>query len=334
MGLGVLGPGPLALVGDAGRFGRAGVGGSPSGAFDRRAFAAGAALVGNDAARQAAIEIVLGGLAVRALGRVVVAFTGAAGRLEVAGRSVPWATAVELAPGQELTLGMAGAGLRSYLSLAGGIEVAPVLGSRSTDLLSGLGPPRLVAGTVLPVGTPAHEPAERIPLPDEGPAGATVLTLLPGPRTDWLADPEALARAWTVSPDSNRVGVRLAGQALARASRFAATELASEPLVRGAVQLPPSGHPVIFGPDHPTTGGYPVVAVLTEASSDRLAQCRPGEAVHLVCGRLQTPDAGSPGAPWRIAVRQANGPRWRTRSVATATARSSEVTRPSPVASE
>ncbi|MCC6497293.1 MAG: biotin-dependent carboxyltransferase family protein [Propionibacteriaceae bacterium] len=276
----VLRPGPLALVEDAGRYGLAGVGVSPSGAFDRRAFAAGAALVGNDPAGQAAIEIVLGGLAVRALGRVTVALTGAAGRLEVAGRPVPFATSFELAPGQELTLGMAGAGLRSYLSVAGGIEVPPVLGSRSTDLLSGLGPPRLVAGTVLPVGTPAHEPAP-IPWPDEAPAGATVLTLLPGPRTDWLADPESLARAWTVSPDSNRVGVRLTGPALARASRFGATELPSEPLVRGAVQLPPSGQPVIFGPDHPTSGGYPVVAVLTEASSDRLAQCRPGESVYL-----------------------------------------------------
>ena len=281
MTLEVLRPGPLALIEDAGRHGLADVGVSPSGAFDRRAFAAGAELVGNDADRQAAIEIVLGGLAVRTLDRLVVALTGARCRLEVDGRPAPWATAIQLAPGAELTLGMPGTGLRSYLSVAGGIEVPPVLGSRSTDQLSGLGPPRLVAGMVLPVGPGAPGPADPIPDPAADPVGKTVLTLLPGPRTDWLADPAGLAGSWTVSPDSNRVGVRLTGPALARAARFQGVELPSEPLVRGAVQLPPSGQPVVFGPDHPTTGGYPVVAVLTDASSDRLAQCRPGEQVHL-----------------------------------------------------
>jgi allophanate hydrolase subunit 2 len=115
----------------------------------------------------------------------------------------------------------------------------------------------------------------------EGPAGLTLLELLPGPRTDWLSDPATLATSWTVSPDSNRVGVRLNGPVLARAASHVGEELPSESLVRGAVQLPPSGQPVIFGPDHPTTGGYPVVAVLTEDASDRLAQCRPGDLVTL-----------------------------------------------------
>jgi allophanate hydrolase subunit 2 len=108
-----------------------------------------------------------------------------------------------------------------------------------------------------------------------------VLLLLPGPRTDWLADPDTLATTWTVSPDSNRVGVRLIGPVLARTGSRVAEELPSEPLVRGAVQLPPSGQPVVFGPDHPTTGGYPVVAVLTGAASDQLSQCRPGDQVLL-----------------------------------------------------
>ena len=175
--------------------------------------------------------------------------------------------------------------------MAGGIDVPPVLGSRSTDVLSGLGPPRLSAGMLLPVGAmfperdegPPTVPGELVsaalPAPDDRPP---TLELLPGPRTDWLADAGALATTWTVSPDSNRVGIRLTGTVLDRSPSRVGAELPSEPLVRGAVQLPPSGQPVIFGPDHPTTGGYPVVAVLTEAASDRLAQCRPGDRITLV----------------------------------------------------
>jgi allophanate hydrolase subunit 2 len=155
---------------------------------------------------------------------------------------------------------------------------------------------------VLPVGEMFPEPGEgspTLPEPDEGSptvpeelaSAATErhegpppwqLELLPGPRTDWLADAGGLATTWTVSPNSNRVGIRLTGTVLERSPSRVGAELPSEPLVRGAVQLPPSGQPVIFGPDHPTTGGYPVVAVLTEESSDRLAQCRPGDLVILV----------------------------------------------------
>lgn len=280
MSLEVLRTGPLALVQDAGRPGRAALGVSPSGAADRGAFAAGARLVGNDPTRHAAIEVILGGLSVRATSPCTVALSGAECPTSVDGVAVPWATALGLDPGEVLTLGTPPSGLRSYLSVAGGIDVAPVLGSRSTDLLSGLGPPRLTAGMLLPTGprTVSEEPREERTKRQQGP---TDLDLLPGPRTDWLADPTALAGAWTVSPDSNRVGVRLTGGVLTRASSLVGVELPSEPLVRGAVQLPPSGQPVVFGPDHPTTGGYPVVAVLTEAASDRLAQCRPGDVVVL-----------------------------------------------------
>ncbi|HEY3338232.1 MAG TPA: biotin-dependent carboxyltransferase family protein, partial [Propionicimonas sp.] len=214
---------------------------------------------------------------------VTVALTGAACPAAIDGDAVGFGQRFALAAGATLSLGPPPTGLRSYLSVAGGIDVPPVLGSRSTDLLSGIGPPRLSPGTLLPVGEPGpEEPASAV----SGPRGRhdaprPVLELLPGPRTDWLADADALASTWTVSPDSNRVGIRLTGTVLDRSPSRLGAELPSEPLVRGAVQLPPSGHPVIFGPDHPTTGGYPVVAVLTEAASDRLAQCRPGEFVRL-----------------------------------------------------
>ena len=301
----VLKTGPLALIEDLGRPGLAAVGVSPSGAFDRAALATGAALVGNDA-RAAALEVTLGGLVVRSAAPHLVVLTGAECPLTVNGRSVPWGVPLELRPADVLSLGLPGSGLRSYLSVRGGFDVPPVLGSRSTDLLSGLGPARLSAGDFIPVGLPTLPEELRdgpTPLPEElreerhegstpppeelreerakRHEGRTRLELLPGPRTDWLADPRSLATEWTVSPDSNRVGVRLTGTRLVRAAAFEGTELPSEPLVRGAVQLPPSGQPVLFGPDHPTTGGYPVVAVLTEASSDLLAQCRPGDRILL-----------------------------------------------------
>jgi len=277
----ILKPGPLALVEDAGRPELAAVGVSASGVFDRGAFAEGARLVGNDLGC-AVIEVTLGGLVARVDRNHRVALTGAECAASVNGTAVAWGAVIDLAPGDELRLGLPSRGLRSYLSVAGGIDVPPVLGSRSTDLLSGLGPARLRAGDVLPVGDADRAwdaggpPAEG--RPPSAPGSPAVLDLLPGPRTDWLSDPGMLAGQWQVSPDSNRVGVRLTGPALARTGE---DELPSEPLVRGAVQVPPSGQPVVFGPDHPTTGGYPVVAVLTEASIDRLAQCRPGDTVRL-----------------------------------------------------
>jgi len=280
----ILRPGPLALVEDAGRPGLAAVGVSESGVFDRGAFAAGARLVGNDIGC-ASIEITLGGLAARVDRDHRVALTGAECPASVNGTAVTWGVLIDLAAGDELRLGLPSRGLRSYLSVAGGIDVPPVLGSRSTDLLSGLGLARLRAGDVLPVGVvdPASGPTLGGWSP-AAPGSPAVLDLLPGPRTDWLSDPALLAGEWQVSPDSNRVGVRLTGPALARTGE---RELPSEPLVRGAVQVPPSGQPVVFGPDHPTTGGYPVVAVLTEASIDRLAQCRPGDTVRLAwAGRV------------------------------------------------
>ena len=272
-------PGPPALLQDAGRPGLAALGITASGAFDRAAFRAGAALVGNDpSGRDAAIEITLGGLAVRAVGGAVrVALTGAPVPATVAGLAAPYGRAFGLADGDELALGIPPRGLRSYLSVRGGLLAEPEFGSRSRDLLAHLGPPPLRAGDVLEVGgapawLPAADESAAVVPPD-------VLEVLPGPRRDWLADPAALARQWEVSPQSDRVGVRLLGEPLAWAAARVGTELASEPVVRGGIQLPPAGLPVLFGPDHPTTGGYPVVGVI--ADPDQLAQLRPGDRIGL-----------------------------------------------------
>jgi allophanate hydrolase subunit 2 len=155
--------------------------------------------------------------------------------------------------------------------------VPAVLGSRSTDTLSGLGPPALRDGDVLPVGTPQGPPAPvwfTVPAPA---GGAIELRVLPGPRVDWFtaaALTTFTSATYTVSPKSNRVAARLTGPRLTRAIDG---ELPSEGLVLGAVQVPAGGEPLVFLADHPTTGGYPVIGVVEAADLPALAQARPGQ---------------------------------------------------------
>jgi biotin-dependent carboxylase-like uncharacterized protein len=273
--------GPLVLLQDLGRPGLAHLGVSPSGAADRSAHRLANRLVGNPEGA-ATLEVTLGGLAVRATTTVFVAVTGAATTLRADG--VPTASHATLAlpSGARLVLEPPPRGLRSYLAVRGGFAVPPVLGSRSRDVLAGLGPAPVRVGDVLPVGVPTDPlpDADRAPAP--APAPVRRLAVRPGPRRDWFtADAwrTLLAATWTVTADVDRVAVRLSGPALARA---VAEELPSEGLVRGAVQVPTSGQPLLFGPDHPVTGGYPVLAVLTAAAADTAAQLRPGDPVRFL----------------------------------------------------
>ena len=272
MSLAVLATGPLTTVQDAGRPGRAALGVGRSGAADRGACALANRLVGNPPGA-AVLEVTLGGLAVRAGADLLVVTTGA----RCAG-PFPHAAPTLLRRGAELRLGAPAAGLRTYLAVRGGIAVPPVLGSRATDVLSGLGPPVVAAGDVLPVGPPAAPPAgvDLAPVADP-PAGAVTVGVLPGPRADWFGAAGwsgLVGRPWTVSSDSNRVGLRLDGVPL---DRLRTGELPSEGMVRGALQVPPAGTPVLFLADHPVTGGYPVIGYVADADVDRCAQLRPGQ---------------------------------------------------------
>ena len=143
----ILAPGPLATVQDLGRAGWAALGVPRSGAFDRASAALANRLVGNDVTA-AVVEVTFGGLIVRARSAVTVAVTGAVCP------GPDWGAAIDLAPGRELRFGVPAHGLRSYLAVRGGVEATCVLGSRSTDLLSGLGPAPLAAGDRLAVGVP------------------------------------------------------------------------------------------------------------------------------------------------------------------------------------
>jgi biotin-dependent carboxylase-like uncharacterized protein len=267
--------GPAVLVQDLGRPGWAHLGVPRSGALDGPASALAQRLVGNESSA-AGLEIVLGGLEVTSDAGVWVAVTGAACDVTVDERPAGFAAPVWLPAGGTLRLGRPSTGLRSYVAVAGGIAVEPVLGSRSTDTLGTVGPAPVATGDVLPVGTPEGPPAAvdatRPPVP--GP-----LRVSPGPRADRV-DGDAITllcgTSYAVSPDSDRIGLRLVGDPLPLART---DELPSEGMVLGAVQVPPDGRPVVFLADHPTTGGYPVVAVVDPADLWQCAQLRPGEPV-------------------------------------------------------
>ncbi|MEV4050808.1 biotin-dependent carboxyltransferase family protein [Amycolatopsis sp. NPDC049688] len=268
----MLDPGRYALVEDLGRPGYAHLGVAPSGALDTASLRLANRLVGNPEAA-AGIEALLGGLAVRFTSAVTAAVTGPAVDVRVDGRAAGSHAPLAVRAGQTLTVGTPSAGLRCYLAVSGGIAVEPVLGSRSRDVLSAIGPEPLRAGDVLPLGEPGIPAGADVVVPVPAPDDLVVPVTL-GPRDDWFDDPAAgLSAGWTVTAESNRVGLRLDGTPLRRTLEG---ELPSEGVVTGAIQVPPSGLPVVFLADHPTTGGYPVAAVVKTAALSALAQARPG----------------------------------------------------------
>jgi biotin-dependent carboxylase-like uncharacterized protein len=269
--------GPLTTVQDLGRPGLAHLGVPRSGARDGPALRLANRLVGNPPGT-AGLEVTLAGCVVRLRVATVIAVTGAPAEVRVAGSPVDFAAPVPVPAGADVHIGRTRDGVRSYLAVSGGIVVPPVLGSRSTDTLSGLGPAPLRDGDVLPLGSAVAGPSTVDLL--SGEMASTVDTVndvqvAPGPRADWFAAP-GLIGPYVVSPRSNRIGLRLTGTAPVRVRHG---ELPSEGIVLGAVQVPADGQPIVFLADHPTTGGYPVIAVVHPDGLARLAQARPGTTV-------------------------------------------------------
>ncbi|WP_328581368.1 biotin-dependent carboxyltransferase family protein [Streptomyces sp. NBC_00370] len=273
--------GALTTVQDLGRPGYAQLGVAHSGALDLPALRLVNRLVGNDP-NAAVLETTVTGCAVRPDRPVTVAVGGAPCPVTVDGRPVAWGTAVRVAAGALLDVGPAVSGVRGYVAFGGGIAVAPVLGSRSTDLLSGLGPAPAEAGAVLPLG-PVRRPAPPVDAaPWPAPPAELVLRVGLGPRDDWFTEGALRTLAthvYRVSPASNRIGLRTLGPSLERAVH---DELPSEGMVTGAVQVPPDGCPLVFLADRPTTGGYPVIAVVRAADLAGAAQAVPGTPVRFV----------------------------------------------------
>ena len=320
----VVSTGLQSLVQDLGRPGMGNLGVGSSGALDVPAARQANRLAGNSPG-DAVVENLFGSLVLRARGDQVLAVTGARVELDIApsGRRPAQDAPFALLDGETLSLGPATAGLRAYVAVRGGIELAAELGSRSSDTLSGLGPPPLAAGSVLPVGDAGSGHVVGTPEPSVlrvSPGEAALLRIMPGPRDDWFGQAgldRLTGQDWVSGSASDRIGVRLelpaaegpapaggsSGTPIGRLAgppapleRIRDGELQSEGTVAGALQVPPSGLPVLFLADHPVTGGYPVIAAVVPEDLPVAAQLPPGSTVRFV---LVDPDtllsAGSAG---------------------------------------
>ena len=304
MNVAIVSPGLLTTVQDGGRHGHAALGVGTAGAMDAVALRVANALVGN-ADDAAALELTVRGPRLRFEADTLIALTGADFDARCGGRPVPLWRPVRIDAGAELDCGTARRGARGYLALAGGIDVAPALGSRSTDVNAAIGPfggAALRAVDRIPVAEGKLPPeAQRLRAPDAArsrsgttpafavanwsidpspwfDAGAVaVVSLLRGGhshRLDAASHAALFAAEFRVAADSNRVGCRLDGAVLGLAEPV---ELVSEGVVPGTVQLPPGGKPIVLMAEAPTTGGYPRIGHVASVDLPRLAQCRPGD---------------------------------------------------------
>lgn len=278
----VVAGGLMTTIQDLGRPGYGHLGVSRSGAADRGALRLANRLVGNPDGHAALESTVIGPTLIAQRGTIV-AVTGAPVAATIDGRLVDMNVATILPGGATLTLGTVRAGLRTYVAFAGGIDCDRAFASASTDTLSGLGPAPVASGTQLFLGPRVADPPPVDFVPASEPPTAIRVEMILGPRCDWLR-PDSLTvlrqNRFVVAATSNRVGVRLDGPRLNLAK---AIEMRSEGVIAGAMQVPPSGQPIILLADHPTTGGYPVVGCIPERELDRIAQLPPGGGLRFEC---------------------------------------------------
>lgn len=252
-------------VQDHGRFGLAHLGVPTAGPVDRRAHDLMNRLVGNPVGA-ATIET-MGALIVEALRPIVVARSTDASRHT-------------LATGDRFRIDAPAGSVWAYLSVRGGIDVEPVLGSRSIDTLGHLGPEALGAGTLLAIGL---DPGTDL-VADHAPARRPVdqaVRIWDGPQHDWFVGGRQLLieRPWRITSELSRVGVRLESGDFQRSTR-SDRQMSSIGLVEGAIQVTPAGEPIVMLANHPTTGGYPVIAVVDPDDLSSLVQCRPGATLN------------------------------------------------------
>lgn len=294
----ILFPGPLSTVQDMGRTGHAAQGYPECGACDKYALALGNLLCGNPA-NAATIEMTLTGATVQFEQETVIALTGAACAPTLEGRGIPLNAPVRVPAGATLETGLFTAGLRAYLCVRGGVDVQPVLGSRATDQkcrIGGLEGRALRKGDHLPIGpaspgydfdraaraagTLAARPwllRPRTPRAWLGGQSLPLLRAVPGPQDDAFTAEGLRAffsGLYTVTPDSNRMGIKLSGPAAATKN---GSDILSDGIVEGSVQISANGQPILMLADHQTTGGYAKIATVIAPDLSACAQLRPGE---------------------------------------------------------
>ena len=269
----VIDVGRATTIQDHGRRGWAHLGVPTAGAVDRSAHDLVNRLVGNPA--DAATIETLGGMTVEAVRPTVVARSTDGSRHT-------------LVTGARLRLDPAPGRVWAYLAVRGGIDAMPVLGSRSHDTLSGLGPPPVTDGATLHAGPDPRTDLDTDLAPDRRVDRA--IRLWPGPHESWFEGGRSslTTHGWTVTSDSSRVGVRLVAAAFERTA-LAEVNVASFGLVEGAIQITPSGEPIVMMANHPTTGGYPVIAVVDPLDVGFLAQSPPGTSLRFVDAALMHP---------------------------------------------
>lgn len=287
----VIRPGLQTTVQDIGRWGYQAAGVPVAGPMDPFSHRLANLLVGNPIGA-ALLEITLIGPELEFTEAATIAVCGAEFDIVAGGMPVPAGVSVHIERGTRLQFGRRRAGARAYLAVAGGVQTPPVLGSRATHVVSGMGGfegRALVAGDRLPIlsGAPAN-PGRRAPglmLPAQGRAR---LRLLPGAQADWF-DPPALKTLTSVSfrlsPRSNRMGYRLEGPPLPRSRP---EEPISAPLAFGAVQVPAAGAPILLMADRQTAGGYPQIASVIAADLPVAGQLAPGDFIEFAfCTRQE-----------------------------------------------
>lgn len=285
MSLEVIEANGLATLQDPGRVGWRKFGVPTSGAMDSFAFRAANLLAGNDS-NCAVVEIGLGDVALRALHDCIISVAGVGYGLSIYIWDFPLWSSYYVRGGWTIRLDKLDFGMWAYLAISGGVQTPPMLDSRSTYLrgpFGGLDGRQLQVGDVLRSGTPSHplnELAARTLPEDARPVYShhPTLDVIMGPQENYFTDESIaafLSQEYAVSHTSDRMGYRLEGAVLSHRGK---TELISEGMAMGAVQVPSSGQPIVMMADSPTTGGYPKIGTVVSADLPLLVQCMPNKS--------------------------------------------------------
>lgn len=277
----VVAPGAFTTVQDEGRFGYQAMGVPVSGALDKRSYRLANLLVGNSVG-EAALEVTIVGPKLEVLAEADLTVTGALVPVKLNGEEVGCWRSIRVKPGDLLEIGQVRAGCRAYLAVGGGFELPPVMGSRSTYMLAGLGGlegrnlragDMLCASCVL-LGKGRELPEKFIPVHE----GLATLRAVAGPQSDYFSNSRALeAGEYMVTAKADRMGYRVQGRALEFAAGYPGS-IVSEPSVPGGIQVPPDGQPIILLVEQ-TVGGYAKPATVISQDISRLAQTTPGDSV-------------------------------------------------------